>query len=228
MTAESRFDEIRAAAIGQFTLLAGMVDGLEDALLTTPTRLPGWRVSELVAHLARNWEAVTSGLRKPSPDHAEVELTDYYDGAAGVAAAVQQRAQDDLAAITLGGVRRHLRDVVETGVRLLQAVERDRLMLARLGSLALSDFLVTRCVEGVVHGLDLARALDRPPAGLLHAPAAHLCVQLLLDRAEAATGRSVAQLQPSGGDDVVAVIEHLAGRGPRHGSALSDFPAVLR
>lgn len=222
---ESTFERVRAAATAQFAMLAGRVAALDDGALELPTRLDGWRVAELVAHLARNWDAVRSGLDKPPPTQAEVGLVEYYDGAQAVAPAVRQRSIDDAVAIPRERLRRHFADVVAEVSGRIAGEPHDRLVLARLGSLALGDFLVTRCVEGVVHGLDLAHAVSGSPAEFTHPAATRECLALLMARVPAPYR---GQLAADGA--TTALIEQLTGRSPRGDldPRLLAIPPVLR
>ncbi|WP_219416557.1 maleylpyruvate isomerase N-terminal domain-containing protein [Pseudonocardia nigra] len=227
---DSTFDQVRSAATEQFALLARRVSALDDGALERPTRLDGWRVAELVAHLARNWDAVRSGLDKPAPAQAEVGLVEYYDGAQAVASAVRARSIDDAAAIPREHLRRHLAAVVDEVSGRLAREPHDRLILARLGSLGLRDFLVTRCVEGVVHGLDLADALTGAPTEFVHPAAAHECLTLLVARLPAPAAELLRDGAATDEAGTAALIEHLTGRTPR-GSLdprLLTIPPVLR
>lgn len=213
---DTTFERVRAAAIAQFAMLAERVATLEDTAWELPTRLDGWRVAELVAHLARNWDAVRSGLDKPAPAQAEVGLVEYYDGAQAVAPAVRRRSIDDAAAISRGLLRRHFCDVVHNVSGRLAGEPHDRLILARLGSLRLGDFLVTRCVEGVVHGLDLAHAVSGTPRDFVHRTAVRECLVLLMARVPAPyrIPTPYREQLPTDGA-ATALIEHLTGRAPR-------------
>ncbi|PXY22137.1 maleylpyruvate isomerase N-terminal domain-containing protein [Prauserella muralis] len=211
--ADAVWEAARDAAAGQFGLLVSRIAALGEAELAAPTRLEGWCVRELLAHLTRNVDAVRSGLDAPSPPRAEMDLAGYYDGAAPVAAAVRQRSLDDAAGLSGRALRQRFAATVgQVGAR-LAAVPGDRVVRVRLGSVRLSDFLVTRCVEGVVHGLDLARAVDADPAGFVHPPAASACVRLLAARA-ARQGQPVCPPAVTAPVDtaVIRFVEHLTGR----------------
>lgn len=144
--------------IGQFELLVSVELSAED--LARPA-LPGWTVAELVAHLTSNVEAVTRYLAKPAPPRAEVDLYGYLSAMRDYAPAVAERARET------ARVRppSDLAVAVAEAEAAMAAADPRRLVVARLGALPLADFLVTRAIEGVVHGLDLARALGReiPP-----------------------------------------------------------------
>ena len=63
---------------------------LPDDAFESPTRLGGWRVAELVAHLTSNVTAMGRYLRQPAPPRADVELVRYYQQARAAAAGVDE------------------------------------------------------------------------------------------------------------------------------------------
>ena len=145
--------DARDGTLAQFALVAAAVARLDD--LTAPTRLGEWTTAELVAHLTANVAAVTRALEKPTPERAETDLFGYLRAARGVAPAVAQRATDLARGVAPADLRRGLAEAVAEADAALRGADPDRLVLVRLGAISLGDFLVTRCVEGVVHGLDL-------------------------------------------------------------------------
>ncbi len=190
MISASSYAELRTAVLDQFGGLADAVAALPAEAFGTPTRLGTWRVAELVAHLTSNVEAMTRYLAEPAPARADVELLRYYAGAAAAAAGVAERAKATAAAASPAELRIAFGDAVAAAAATTATADADRLVATRPGTLPFSDFLITRCVEGVVHGLDLAAAtgaeLVLTPAAVRHA------VLLLADvLAVAAPGRAV-------------------------------------
>jgi len=129
-----------------------------------PSALDGWTVAELVAHLARCHRVIPGAVDAPPGTNAQ-SLAEYLGGYAPDAAMVaegtreqaREIAADPLAAIDLAARRAW------------EALEAfgpvDHVVLAKRGPILLSDLVVTRGVELVVHADDLARSLGaaRPP-----------------------------------------------------------------
>jgi len=204
------YDDLRAGVLGQWERLAAVVDGLPDDAFTLPTRLGDWRVAQLVSHLAGNAEYLLQALAAPSPAAATLDPYNYYDGAAAQAPAIARRAHDATAAVTSQGQRERLRAAAPAMADALAAAAPDRLIRVNLGDVRLSDFLATRAVEGVVHGLDLAAATGTPPAAEPTAVSAavRLLAGVLVRRAP---GRSVELRIAGPGGVAVQCVE-----GPRH------------
>lgn len=128
-----------------------------------PSVLEGWTVAELVAHLARCHRVIPGAVDAPEGTQAQ-SLAEYLGGyaadAAGVAEGTREQAReiaaDPLAAIDLAA-RRAWEALEAFGPS-------DRVVLAKRGPILLSDLVVTRGVEFVVHADDLARSLGvKPP-----------------------------------------------------------------
>ncbi len=204
------FDVVRAAAFGQYARVADVVDGLADADLDRPTRLPGWRVAELVAHTAHGVAVVARYLAQPAPGRADRDLMGYLDGAVSVARDVAERAVQAAAGRTAEDLQAVMRAALADAQAALVDQPSDRLVATRLVALSLPDFLATRCVEGLVHGLDLAAALGRAPAEIVHPDAARVVIRALVGLLAArAPGRSVEVRVPP-----YAAVQCVAG--PRH------------
>ncbi|MFJ8431859.1 sterol carrier family protein [Kitasatospora sp. NPDC094019] len=136
-----------------------------EECLARPTRLGEWRVRELLAHLAVQIEWLPTHLDDPAEgrppldlarwvervgalaplldDQARARAADGFDGDPASVAAAFDRAAGAL----LGALARP------------EAADPGRRFEIRLGSMAFTEFLVTRLVETVVHADDLAEAL---------------------------------------------------------------------
>ena len=153
-----QFADVAAACVRQWTALSECVDLLPDDVFTEPTRLPGWRVSELVAHFAACVNAVPRRLAEPTPSVKEaLSVASYLTALPTAGDVIAQRE----AAATEGQKPSQLRESLALALVNLSAAlattDADRVLNTRFGAMRLDDFLVTRCVEGVVHGLDLAQ-----------------------------------------------------------------------
>jgi uncharacterized protein (TIGR03083 family) len=204
------YDELRVGVVRQWELLAEVVDGLPDEIFAERTRLGSWRVAELVSHLAGNAEFLLRALAAAPPPAATLGPFTYYDGSADHAQAIARRGHDATAGASPPDLRGRLGAVAPTMVAALASVDSDRLLRVNLGDVRLADFLATRAVEGVVHGLDLAAATGTPPAA--DPTAVRAAVRLLAGTLVCrAPGRSV-ELRIAGPGGVA--VQCLAG--PRH------------
>ncbi|MFG3309909.1 sterol carrier family protein [Streptomyces wuyuanensis] len=197
---------IRAAVLAQFGHLREAVEGLTPEQLALPTRLADRTVRELAADIALTYGAVAVALARPEPPKTDTALLDWPFSTAGRAGAVGEgtpaatEASPDLPALyarTAGEVEAAL--AVASGERLVRTGS---------GAMRLSDHLVTRAVELVVHTDDLAEAtgLDIP----YERQALAACVRLLADAlAVKAPGGSVELRIPP-----YAVVQCVEG--PRH------------
>lgn len=160
-----RFDPavIRVALLDQYRLLVELVGQLDQAAFTRPTRLGDWTVAELVAHLAATIESVPRYLAATPLSAPTIGLLDYYAGAATIAQSVDERARGEAAGRSPGDLGHLLATEVQRAADALAEAPDDWVIGARLGALRLGDYLVTRCVEGTVHALDLAAAVEEKP-----------------------------------------------------------------
>ncbi|MFI1174183.1 maleylpyruvate isomerase family mycothiol-dependent enzyme [Streptomyces melanogenes] len=162
----------RTAVLAQFTHVREAVARLAPDVLEGPTRLAGWTVYDLAAHLARAVDVVARNLAEPAPapGRPEVTLPQWpFATATGAGAAT---TRPDLAALYA--------DVATRTERLLPDAEDTRLVRTALGTMTLADYLVTRTVELCVHTDDLNDAvpgLDIP----YDRQALAACTRLLAD-----------------------------------------------
>jgi uncharacterized protein (TIGR03083 family) len=158
----------RAALGAQARALRTLVHQLCDrpdaeAVLAAPTRLGQWTVRNLVAHLGSAFDSLTDNLGLPTGEGAPLTLTDWVaatrTAAPAIASWAEQRAEREF-----GGpppqVAAALDAAVERALKPLAEEYPPQLRLPnRFGPMLLTDYLVTRLVETVVHADDLAAAL---------------------------------------------------------------------
>lgn len=134
----------------------------DEETLDQPSGLPGWRLRDLVAHLGLAMEVITTAEPAPidaEPDHTlRTYLASYPDRAAPIRDGAAERAaqvDDVVAAADAAGslALRHLANLRREGIELV---------LVRRGVVALTTLLMSRLVELVVHGDDLARQVRLP------------------------------------------------------------------
>jgi uncharacterized protein (TIGR03083 family) len=154
-----RYDPVktRTAVTAQFGHVREAVRGLSDDQLALPTRVGGWTVRELVAHLSMAVGSVVANLREPAPPQPETELLDWPFATAPVASGIDEDTRALAAAHDPGELLTHTAEQL-TEALAAAGETHDRLLTTRVGAMRLADYLVTRCVELVVHTDDLAAA----------------------------------------------------------------------
>ena len=133
------------------------VDALGRA--DVPTGLGDWTVGDLVAHLGLGLKLVT-GITPAEEGTVPISLREYvaaYPPAATAIAGQTEELQVELGEDVLAGLDRIAGDAFEH----LAGIETP-VVLARRGPITRDDYVLTRLLELVVHGDDLARALDAP------------------------------------------------------------------
>ncbi|WP_329120366.1 maleylpyruvate isomerase family mycothiol-dependent enzyme [Streptomyces sp. NBC_01465] len=202
-----RYDpaKTRAAVLAQFGLVRTAVESLTPDQLALPTRLGDWTVRELAAHLTMAVGTISRNLDEPAPEKAELALLEWPFATATRAGQISE----DTRALAASTEPAALYE--QTAARIadrLPAAPDDRIVTTRVGPMVLADFLVTRCVELVVHTDDLndATGLDIP----YDRQALAACTRLLAD--------ALAAKSPGGATEVrippYAVVQCIEG--PRH------------
>ncbi|QXC60029.1 maleylpyruvate isomerase N-terminal domain-containing protein [Aquihabitans sp. G128] len=142
-----------------------------------------WSVRELVVHTARAYKTIVEYLDGPVHDETQIYSAAGYlrtvlaeqTPHVHIAARAKREAADALDPV---GMIDEWSAKAEKRVAVAAADEQVNLFV---GQMTLDQYLATRVVELVVHGLDLAAAIDLPtpaPAG-----AARVAMQVLLDLA---------------------------------------------
>ena len=218
------FPDLVHAASGQWGRLVVVVDALDDAAFAEPTRI-GWTVAQLCAHIVRTVDAISRALGEPArsaqPARPACTAEDYFVVARERYEAIDARARVEAAAQSPAQLRTALGGAVDRARADLDGRDGQTVVEAALGPIRLADFLETRCVEAVVHGLDLpgSARVDPDPQALRAA------VRLLTDMLAArAPGRSVEVRVPP-----YAVVS--CGVGPQHTRGtppnVVEVPAVV-
>jgi len=142
---------MRDALIRQWRVLAHATRDLD---LDGPTRVEGWRNREVVAHLALQPVLLVRFLETASTEPAQLSAWENMAGTAGLASVVDETAQRDARTRTAD-----LGAAVDAAVEPLMTADLSTTVTTIQGSIRLADYLVTRCVEAVVHGGDLVPAV---------------------------------------------------------------------
>ncbi|RZU22130.1 maleylpyruvate isomerase family mycothiol-dependent enzyme [Streptomyces sp. BK239] len=198
---------IRAAVLGQLGHVHLAVRRLTPEQLALPTRLDGWNVRALVAHVGTALTAVGRALDLPEPARQDATVLDWPFATAANAAAIDESAR--ALAERTPDLDVHLTGVARQLAEQLDAHPGDRLLQTAAGAMPLGDYLVTRAVELVVHTDDLNAAvpgLDVPHDRQALAAATRLLADALAVRAPG--GATEVRVPPFA---VVQCVE-----GPRH------------
>jgi hypothetical protein len=150
-------EQIRTALVRQWQRIGASVPGRD---LDRWSRIPGWRNREVLAHLyvqplllGRFLQTAATATAGPPLD-----LTTNLSGTAGYATLIDASAREGAA---MGKV-----DVTSSVDRILPALMAAPLeatIVTVQGPIRLADYLVTRCVEAVVHGGDLVDPVAPDP-----------------------------------------------------------------
>lgn len=156
-----------------------------------PSPLAGWTVADLVAHLGRALAALSSCVAA-GPEIEPLSLGDYLAGYSHDAVRTAQAAHE--LSIKIANQRFQALDGIAENAfadlkRLVPRNGRDRAVFGLRGPIMLSDLILSRLIELVVHAEDLAPILARPAP--VHAAARTLVAQALLDVLRRRTGADV-------------------------------------
>ncbi|HLH24487.1 MAG TPA: maleylpyruvate isomerase N-terminal domain-containing protein [Chloroflexota bacterium] len=185
--------------------LTALLAAAPAAAWQQPTRLPGWDVTTLVAHLARGLGRIAAYAATPLDEPARRDRVSYfrYD-AAGMAGDVTARAREAARGATPASLTAALRDAVPAARAAVAGLAPTTVIPSAIAPIMLVEYLPTRLLEACVHGLDLRQALGAPPVptpGVLASTVATLEGLLAAPR-------------PAGLADDVAFVEAAAGRQP--------------
>jgi uncharacterized protein (TIGR03083 family) len=153
-------EDALAGTRAQYALLAEAVADLPDDAFAKPTRLEGWDVAALVAHLTRGAQAVVNRAESTAAGTPEIDALTYLStmtrGAEGTAARAVEAAKGQKPAA--------LRAAFAAAVGAATSAEAplDATVPGEAGTIGFGEYLVTRCVESVVHALDLKAATGAP------------------------------------------------------------------
>ncbi|MFB7635274.1 sterol carrier family protein [Streptomyces sp. NPDC056149] len=153
-----RYDsaKTRAAVTAQYAEVRRVVGGLTPEQLAAPTRLGDWTVRELAAHLSMAVGSVVRALRLPAPPEPEVTVLAWPSATAQYATGIDEHVRELAAGHDPVEL---LERTAEEFAQVVPGEPDDRVIPCRPGAMLLGDYLVTRCVELVVHTDDLADAL---------------------------------------------------------------------
>ena len=139
-------EQVRDALIRQWQSIAEAVPRID---LTGASRVAGWTNRQLLAHLTLQPHLVRHFLKSSSADDPSVTLTANLRGTRDLADTIDEAARKGAEE---GKV--DFASAVERALPDLMAVDLTVTVVTLQGPISLGDYLVTRCVEAVVHGYD--------------------------------------------------------------------------
>ena len=147
-------------------LIERVVLRLAEDDFALPTRCPPWDVKVLLAHMWRDVDRIEVSLLTPSPTAADTDAVGYWRAYDPVADAPEISARSlEIAGEFATGTElarsfaAHWPECVEMATD----EHPGRLVQTWGPAMLLEEYMKTRVLEIVVHGLDLARALAREP-----------------------------------------------------------------
>jgi len=150
-------DKIREALVRQWAAIDRASVTID---LDQPSRIEGWRNREVLAHLSVQPTLLVRFIAKPSSQAPSVSLASNLAGTGSLAAVIDAAARE--ATIDECTFGEHLR----AALPVLAAADLSATVTTLQGPIQLSDYLITRCVEAVVHGCDLVDAVEPDPTAL--------------------------------------------------------------
>lgn len=196
--------------------LEGIFDGLSSEEWTTSTRLipvdedlPHWTILELAGHLEFAMNMVDTLIDGKSDEEPKLDPAGFFMvRRSEVAPIIYQHAYKTVGDKGSNQMRESFSAACSATLKQVESASPDLVGPAFFGPMRLDDFLVTRVVETVVHGLDLTQALGREPVAT---PAGVRTTAAVLDEllARRATGKRPADLS-----DDRKWLEAAAGRVP--------------
>ncbi len=202
--------KVRRTYLEQWDVLVPWWNALGDDEWLAPSTIPGWRVGDLVAHFGLVANTLVDAARQPT-DEVALSVGDYCRRYGDVADDIDHRTRDEGS----GDRARVLSTVTQRGERAAESLRApstggDPVVAARRGPIRWSDFIVTRVMELVIHGDDLARSVPQKGGPIIQRSALQLTVRVLTEMlAGQAEGRSVEVRVPP-----FAAVQCVAG--PRH------------
>lgn len=148
VTRAASHEVLRAALYDQWDVLLAALPTLDPA---APTLVAGWTVHQVHAHLTATTAGLAQLLAVPGPVAADSDLAGWATALPALAATI---------AASLPEVA-DLKSAVVQAKSALQGADPDRNVQQRTGAHTLTDAVLFRLIEGVVHGLDLGVAPAR-------------------------------------------------------------------
>jgi hypothetical protein len=181
MTADATL--VRDALVRQWRVLAREAQSRD---LESQSRVAGWRNREVLAHLTMQPVLLARFLRTAGDEAAQVDLAQNLAGTRNLADLVDAatRAAADAGRVDFAAT-------AEDAISALANADLASTVKTLQGPILLVDYLVTRCVEAVVHAADLVPPVEPDPQALRLAAGALLRVLEARDHSLVAEARAL-------------------------------------
>lgn len=166
----------------QWLTLRRWVGELDRDARQQPSVLADWSVADLVAHLGRAMDALAAA-QPTEPGTVPLSLAEYlgtYPERSREISALTHELAEQISADPLTAVDR-MAEAAFAQLLVLRDLAPDPVVQARRGPILLSEMLVSRLVELVVHGDDLQRSIPRAGGSPLADDAVRLVADALLE-----------------------------------------------
>jgi uncharacterized protein (TIGR03083 family) len=156
---QTRSMRVREAFGEASEFLVAVVDSVGEDQWDLPA-IGEWNVAQLAVHASRGASTIVAYAAEPAELTLE-SAADYYSRAMsleGVHQAVAERTIEQAAAVR-EPIPEYVRAAVAEAIEVLSRTPADQVLGTIVGGIRLVDYLPTRIVEVVVHGLDLLDAI---------------------------------------------------------------------
>lgn len=206
----TKLESVRAAYAAQQHNVVEWLTALPPEAWEHRSRLGEWSVRELGFHVTDMTGIVVRALASGPIRAKALTIAGYTSAWPDAAAEIAQRDRDAAADLSRGDVLANASNARAALLAALDAVAGDPVVQARRGPLKLSDLMVTRVNELVVHSLDLSASVPQVEPVPLDRAALGMSVRMLAGiLAERVPGHSVELRVPP-----YAAVQCVAG--PRH------------
>jgi Mycothiol maleylpyruvate isomerase N-terminal domain len=202
-------EDVRDALVRQWLAIADAVPGVD---LDAASRVGGWRNREVIAHLCLQPVLLHRFVATASTQTAVVSLAANLAGTHSLAGLIDASARE---AAELGRV--DFAKALDDALPPLRAADLSATIVTMQGPIRLVDYLVTRCVEAVVHGSDLVGPVN--PDGVAQAITAEALIEVL-------AGRAPHLVQAARKLPLAVWIDVATGRRPGTGSLAAVVPVM--
>lgn len=189
------YDEVTAAFRYASHWWRSLVGAVEDGVWDRPA-LGEWSTRELVAHTNRAYrtivEYVEGEAKDPTPITSAAEYFRIVLAEETPHVHIAERARREAGEYGDRDVVAVTEDFARSAMRLVETAAGETVMHLFVGEMALQQYLATRVVELVVHGLDLAKALALPTDA--PSESAKVALAVFVDLSEPADLSSVTRL----------------------------------
>jgi hypothetical protein len=155
-------DAVRDALVRQWRAIARAIPSRD---LDAASRIDGWRNREVVAHLAMQPALLVRFLATAGAEAPRLDATENLSGTRNLAELVDAATREAAEAGRIDFAAR-----AEQAIGRLAEADLTATVTTVQGPILLADYLVTRCVEAVVHGDDLVPPVE-PDADALQVAA---------------------------------------------------------